>query len=53
MHGRRGTPPAKVLSLPRVSFTGDGATDSAPCWWMIWLRDEGGEWMRGGVEVAL
>lgn len=29
-------PPTAILALPRISFTGDGATDSAPCWWFIW-----------------
>ena len=29
-------PPTAILALPRISFTGDGATDSAPSWWFIW-----------------
>lgn len=29
-------PPTALLMLPRISFTGDGSTDSAPCWWFIW-----------------
>jgi hypothetical protein len=31
-------PPTALLMLPRISFTGDGATDSAPCWWFVWSR---------------
>lgn len=31
-------PPDAILALPRISFTGDGATDSAPCWWFIWAK---------------
>lgn len=32
-------PPDKLIVLPRMSFTGDGQTDSATCAWMIWTRD--------------
>jgi hypothetical protein len=28
-------PPALIV-LPRISFTGDGKTDSVACAWMIW-----------------
>ncbi len=31
-------PPTALLMLPRISFTGDGSTDSAPCWWFVWSR---------------
>lgn len=30
-------PPTAILMLPRISFTGDGHTDSAPCWWFLWF----------------
>lgn len=29
-------PPTAMLALPRVSFTGTGATDSTTCAWFIW-----------------
>jgi hypothetical protein len=29
-------PPDLVIVLPRISFTGDGKTDSVTCAWMIW-----------------
>jgi hypothetical protein len=29
-------PPDGLIVLPRISFTGDGSTDSATCAWMIW-----------------
>jgi len=32
-------PPRKVIVLPRISFTGDGKTDSVTCAWMIWDKD--------------
>lgn len=39
------TPPNKLLILPRISFTGDGKTDSTTCAWIIW--DKSGEsWIR-------
>jgi hypothetical protein len=31
-------PPDQLLVLPRISFTGDGKTDSVTCGWMIWRR---------------
>lgn len=29
-------PPTAVISLPRISFSGDGKVDSAPTWWVVW-----------------
>jgi hypothetical protein len=29
-------PPDLIIVLPRISFTGDGKTDSVTCAWMIW-----------------
>lgn len=29
-------PPEQVIVLPRISFTGDGKTDSVTCAWMCW-----------------
>ena len=29
-------PPAGLISIPRISFTGDGKTDSVSCAWMVW-----------------
>jgi hypothetical protein len=37
-------PPDKVIVLQRISFTGDGKTDSVTCAWMIWdqaIKDKG------------
>lgn len=31
-------PPSLVLVLPRISFTGDGKTDSVTCAWMVWYN---------------
>lgn len=28
--------PDGIISLPRISFTGDGKTDSVSCAWMVW-----------------
>lgn len=35
----RERPPTALLMLPRISFSGDGKSDSAPCWWFIWSPD--------------
>ena len=32
-------PPTALLMLPRISFTGDGKSDSAAAWWFIWSPD--------------
>jgi hypothetical protein len=42
-------PPDRLLILPRISFTGDGNTDSVTCGWMVWSR---GGWLSRGVEVV-
>ena len=31
-----GNPPQREYILPRISFTGDGNTDSVTCAWMVW-----------------
>lgn len=31
-------PPTKMIVLPRISFTGNGKTDSVTCAWMIWQK---------------
>ncbi len=33
-------PPAKIMILPRISFTGNGKTDSVTCAWVIWRHDD-------------
>lgn len=33
-------PPDELIVLPRISFTGDGATDSVTCAWMIWYTQD-------------
>lgn len=35
-------PPTKLIVLPRISFTGDGGTDSVCTAWMIWDKRETG-----------
>jgi hypothetical protein len=42
-------PPCRLIVLPRISFTGDGNTDSVTCAWMVWSR---GGWLRPGVECV-
>jgi hypothetical protein len=42
-------PPDRLLVLPRISFTGDGNTDSVTCAWMVWVRRG---WLSRGVEVV-
>lgn len=32
----KNNPPTRLIVLPRISFTGDGKTDSVTCAWMIW-----------------
>lgn len=32
-------PPTRQIVLPRVSFTGDGNTDSVTCAWFVWATD--------------
>lgn len=31
-------PPQKQIVLPRISFTGDGKTDTVTCAWLVWLK---------------
>lgn len=31
--------PPKVISIPRISFTGDGNTDNVPTAWFVWEHD--------------
>ena len=42
-------PPRALIVLPRISFSGDGKTDSVTCAWMIWS-----EWRFSptGIEVV-
>jgi hypothetical protein len=40
-------PPDHLIVLPRISFTGDGKTDSVTCGWMIWDPD-----MPKGITVV-
>lgn len=42
-------PPTRLIVLPRISFTGDGKTDSVTCAWMVW--DKSGD-TKPGVIVA-
>lgn len=29
-------PPSRLIAVPRISFTGDGRTDSVACAWLVW-----------------
>jgi hypothetical protein len=40
-------PPRMVIVLPRISFTGDGKTDSVTCAWMIWDNN-----LRQSLHIA-
>lgn len=40
-------PPTSMIVLPRISFTGNGKTDSVTCAWMVWKKGE-----IGTIEVA-
>ena len=40
-------PPKALLLLPRISFTGDGETDSAAAWWFLW-----GDGVEARIVVA-
>lgn len=31
-------PPQAQIVLPRISFTGDGKTDTVTCGWLVWLK---------------
>lgn len=33
-------PPTGLIILPRISFTGDGKTDSVTCAWMVWDKQQ-------------
>jgi hypothetical protein len=35
-------PPTSMIVLPRISFTGDGKTDSVTCAWMVWEKSKTG-----------
>ncbi len=41
-------PPAQLIALPRISFTGDGKTDSVTCAWMVWTTVVEG----GAIQVV-
>lgn len=38
--------PDRLIVLPRISFTGDGKTDSVTCAWMIWSSE-----VKKGIDV--
>jgi len=33
-------PPDQIIVMPRISFTGDGKSDSVTCCWLIWYKDQ-------------
>jgi hypothetical protein len=43
-------PPTKLIVLPRISFTGNGKTDSVTCGWMIWLKNR--PWESGSISIV-
>ena len=36
-------PPTQLIVLPRISFTGNGKTDSVTCAWMVWQKTAKGQ----------
>lgn len=32
-------PPNQIIVMPRISFTGDGKSDSVTCAWLVWYKD--------------
>lgn len=40
-------PPTTLIVLPRISFTGDGKTDSVTCAWMVWEKRK-----KGTITIA-
>lgn len=32
-------PPDQIIIMPRISFTGDGKSDSVTCAWVIWYKE--------------
>jgi hypothetical protein len=45
-------PPDRLIVLPRISFTGDGKTDSVTCAWMLWDIDGNADLDRGITVVG-
>lgn len=43
-------PPTRQIVLPRMSFTGDGKTDSVTCAWFVWALKPG--LVEPGIEVC-
>lgn len=41
-------PPTRMIVLPRISFTGDGKTDSVTCAWMVWEKNK-----TGTIRIAV
>jgi len=44
-------PPDLIIVLPRMSFTGDGKTDSVTCAWMVWYTGPIYSGMNTGIRV--
>lgn len=40
-------PPSRLIVTPRISFTGDGSTDSCTTAWFVWLKGE-----KGTIQVC-
>lgn len=40
-------PPTRLMVLPRISFTGDGKTDSVTLGWCVWQQDA-----KGTIDVV-
>lgn len=43
-------PPDGQIVLPRISFTGDGATDSVTCAWLLWQK---GEYLKSSKKIII
>jgi hypothetical protein len=48
----RANPPTRLIVLPRISFTGDGKTDSVTCAWLVWATDHPHDCGGIGIEIV-
>lgn len=45
-------PPDDLIVLPRISFTGDGKTDSVTCGWIIWYTGDSRPIREHRIEIV-
>ena len=43
-------PPTMIIVLPRISFTGDGKTDSVTTAWFVWLKSQ--PWAAQRIKIV-